>query len=121
MLELLRLFLLVIGLTFISGLCDSYGFTHAANVWRDGKLVEREVVHSAGGFAMGISLYWVAIRYLSEAGIVTAELQTLLWFGTTSIGLALLSGRFLQWRTMDQMIAVFVLFGIGWLLYRTGN
>lgn len=119
--EPIRLLMLIIGLTLISGLCDSYGFTHAANVWQDGRLIGREIARSAGGFVGGISLYWVAVRYLNAVGIASAELQTLLWFGTTLIGVALLSGRFLQWRTVDQLIAVAILVGIGWLLSRPGN
>jgi hypothetical protein len=121
MLEPIRLVSLIICLTLLSGLCDSYGFTHAAKVWQGGKLVGRELVHSAAGFVVGISLYWAAVYYLSEAGIVAAEIQTLFWFAITLIGVALLSGRLLQWHPMDQLIAAIVLVGIGWLLSRTGS
>jgi hypothetical protein len=121
MFEPIRPLLLIVGLALLSGLCDSYGFTHAANVWQGGKLVGREVTQSAGGFLMGSLFYWFAVRYLNEVGVIAAELQTLLWLGTTLIGVALLSGRFLHWRTLDQLVAVIVLAGIGWLLSRTGG
>jgi hypothetical protein len=33
---------------------------------------------------------------------------------------ALISGRLAAWRRLDQLVAVVVLLGIGWLLLRTG-
>ncbi|MEJ7653015.1 MAG: hypothetical protein WKH64_06565 [Chloroflexia bacterium] len=62
----------------------------------------------------------VAVRYLSEAGIVSAELQTLLWFGVTLAGVALLGGEIASWRRIDQLVALGVMLGIGWLLVGTG-
>ncbi len=117
----LKILLLITGLTFISGVSDSFGFIHGTNVWQGGKLIWQELVKSAGGFVVGTTSYWIAVRYLNLAGIVTTEMQTLLWFGSTLIGVALLSGRFLHWRHVDQIVAVFVLIGIGWLLSRTSS
>jgi len=45
-------------------------------------------------------------------------LQTLIWFSTTLIGVAALNGRFLQWPSSDQAVAMLVLIGIAWLLVR---
>jgi hypothetical protein len=111
--------IIILILTLISGFCDSLGFAHAARMWQGGTLVIPEALRSATGFAAGITIYWVTVRYLNQAGIVDVEIQTLLWFGTTLIGVALLSGRFLQWRPIDQAVALAVLLGIGWLLLRT--
>jgi len=111
--------IVILILTLISGFCDSLGFTHAARMWQGGTLILREALHSAAGFALGISTYWIAVRHLNQAGIVDVEIQTLLWFGTTLIGVAVLSGRFLQWRPIDQAVGLAVLVGIGWLLLRT--
>lgn len=119
--EQIKLGLLIISLTLVSGFSDSLGFMYATNVWQGEKLVWKELLKSGCGFGLGTTTYWAALRYLSGAGVVSSELQTVLWFGTTVVGIALLSGRFLQWRPLDQMVAVLVLVGIGWLMSRTGG
>jgi len=111
--------IIILILTLISGFCDSLGFAHAARMWQGGTLILHEALRSASGFAAGITIYWITVRYLNQAGIVDVEVQTLLWFGTTLIGVAVLSGRFLHWRPIDQAVALAVLAGIGWLLLRT--
>ncbi|MGE0824971.1 MAG: hypothetical protein AB7G75_17390 [Candidatus Binatia bacterium] len=116
-----RLTLIVITLTILSGWCDSLGFTYAARIWQEGQLQWHNLARSALGFATGISLYWGTIRYFSALGIVSAELQTLLWFGTTMLGVALLSGKALYWRPIDQFVAVLVLIGIAWLFVHVEN
>jgi hypothetical protein len=50
-----------------------------------------------------------------------AEIQTLLWFGITIIGVAVLRGRFFSWPSGDQVVAVGVMAGLAWLLARPGN
>jgi len=112
---------LIIVITLISGIGDSQGFTHAANMWHDGKLVPREFFLSALGFGVGIGSYWIAIKYLNEYGVVAPETQTLIWFGVTIIGVALISRKFWEWQTLDQVIAVLVAIGVCWLFYRTGG
>ena len=116
-----NLFLLILGITILSGVADSQGFLHAAKIWRDGKLVPEELIKSALGFTVGIILYWLAIRFLQQVGVFSAETQTILWFGITLMGVAVLSGRFFRWPAIDQIVAVLVLAGIGWLLLRTGG
>ena len=116
----LRLLLLLIGLTLISGIGDSQGFIHAAKMWQDCKIVWIEFGKSASGFVVGIGTYWIAVKYLNEFGVLLPETQTLIWFGTTIAGVALISGKFLRLQTPDQIVAGVVLLGIGWLLIRTG-
>ena len=111
--------LIILTLTLISGFCDSLGFTHASQMWHGSILIVREALHSAAGFALGISIYWITVRHLNQAGIVAVEIQTLLWFGTTLKSVAMLSGRFFQWRPIDQAVGIAVLVGIGWLLLQT--
>jgi hypothetical protein len=100
---------------------DAYGFNHAALVWQNGRLDWSELGRSALGFAFGIGLYWLVLRFMTAAGIVAPEIQTIAWFGVTLIGVGLLSGRFLGWARLDQFAALAVLAGIGWLLVRTGG
>jgi hypothetical protein len=119
--EQIRLLLLIIGITLVSGIGDSQGFIHAAAMWQSGKLVWSEFGKSVLGFGIGIGTYWLAVKYLKEFGILSPETQTLLWFGITIVGVAAISGKFFRWQTLDQFIAVVVLLGLGWLLYHTGG
>lgn len=115
----LRLPVLVTGFIVASGLFDSLAFTHAAKVWKDGRLVWAEAAITGSSFLIGITLYLVAVRYLAEAGVIQAEIQTLLWFAITILGVAVLGGRFFHWQPLEQLVAVNVLIGLGWLISRT--
>jgi len=119
--EQIRLIVTALTLLVVSGMCDSFGFTYAARIWRDNQIQWQELMRSACGFAAGITIYWLTLRYFAELGVVSAELQTLIWFGTTLIGVSVLSGRFLDWRSGDQVVAMLVLVGIAWLLVRVEN
>jgi hypothetical protein len=117
--ERLSLVLLVVGISIVSGLGDSQGFIHAARVWQGGSLVPSELAKSALGFGIGIGGYWVSVKYLQALGMLAPEAQTLVWFSVTLLGVALVSGRFLRWQTLDQVVGLVVLLGLGWLLFRT--
>ena len=117
----IRLLFLIVGITLVSGIGDSQGFIHAAKLWQNGRIVWNEFGKSALGFGVGISTYWLAVRYLSEFGVLSPETQTLIWFGVTIIGVALISRKYFVWQTIDQVIALFVFLGISWLLFRTGG
>lgn len=112
-------FLLLVGITLVSGLGDAQGFIHAARMWQDGRIVWRELLASALGFWVGIGSYWISVRYLVRAGVLSPEVQTLIWFGVTILGVAIVNGRFLGWRAIDQVVAAGVLSGLGWLVLRT--
>jgi hypothetical protein len=43
----------------------------------------------------------------------------MVWFGATIVGVAALSGQLLRWHPADQFVALAVMAGIGWLLFRT--
>jgi hypothetical protein len=120
MLEQTRLLVVIVALTVLSGLADSQGFLHAARIWRDGQLVRAELAKSAAGFGAGIVMYWLAIRFLQRFGVMSAETQTILWFGITIAAVAIFGGTSLRWASIDRSVAVLVLAGIGWLLVRTG-
>lgn len=115
----LRLPMLVTGFTIAAGLFDSLAFTYSAGIWQQGKLVWEQLARAAASFALGIATYWVAIRYLGEAGVVLPEIQTLIWFTVTVVGVTVLGGRFLHWPLVDQLVAVNVLLSLGWLITRT--
>lgn len=117
----IRPLVIIVALTILSGVSDAQGVIHAARVWRDGRLIWREVLFSALGFGSGISLYWVVVRYMQMVGINAPEIQTLIWFGVMLLGVALISGAFFRWHWTDQVIGVAVLLGIVWLSIRTGE
>lgn len=119
--EQIKLLFLIVGITLISGIGDSQGFIYAAKMWQNGKIVWNEFGKSALGFGVGISTYWFAVKYLKEFGVFSPEIQTLIWFGVTIIGVALISRKFFVWQMIDQVIAIIVFAGIGWLLFRTGG
>ena len=112
-------YIIIAVLTIFSGVADAQGFLHAARIWQNGNVIWDELGRSALGFTLGIILYWLALRNMNAVGITSPEIQTVTWFGVTLIGVALISGSFLKWTLHDQTIAVIVLFGIGWLMFRT--
>ena len=113
--------LLIVVLTLLCGAGDALGFIHASKAWHDGQFVWMEGFKSALGFQFGVIMYLLALRELSKFGVVATETQTLVWFGATIIGVAVLSGELLRWHATEQLVAVAVLAGIGWLLIRTAG
>ena len=112
------LFLLVLALTLVSGMCDAQGFLYASKIWGEGQIQWGMVLRSALGFATGISLYYVLLGPLTHLGIHAAEVQTLMWFGVTLVAVALARGEFMHWNRLDQLVGVMVLAGIAWLMVR---
>jgi cation transport ATPase len=115
------LYLLVAVITCISGFFDGLGFLYASRIWAGGNFSRDALLRSAASFTTGISLYFVSLKYQDAVGVRSPEVQTIFWFGVTLISMSILSGQFLTWRSMDQAVAVGVLLGIGWLIFRTGG
>ena len=113
--------ILIVVFTLLSGFGDSKGFVLSAKVWESGRLVWQEAVKASIGYGFGILMYWLAIRYLNQFGIVSPEIQTLGWFVVTIVGVAMFSGDFFKWQIVDRVVAICVLAGVGWLLFRTGG
>ena len=113
--------LLVFALWVGSGLADSQGFVHASRMWRQDRVVWQECARSAVGFAAGIVMYWLSLRYASRLGIVSAEAQTIVWFAITVVGVAVVNGKFSEWAMLDRLIALVVASGLGWLMVRADS
>ncbi len=113
--------LLVLALLVLSGLGDSIGFVYAARIWQDGVLSWGNLGRSAGSTAIGILLYYIALRPMSALGVTAAEVQTAVWFAMTIIGVVIFSGRFFTWPRLEQTVAVSVIIALGWLLVRTAD
>jgi hypothetical protein len=113
--------LIVLVLIVLSGFGDSLGFVYAAKIWREDTISWINVGKSALGWSTGIALYVVSLRFMARAGVTSAEIQTMVWFAMTIIGVVIISGKFFHWPRLDQFIAVCVLTGLGWLMVRTGE
>jgi hypothetical protein len=59
--------------------------------------------------------------YLKQAAIISAEIQMLIWFIVAIVGVAVISGKFLHWQLLDQIVGIVVLSGVAWLVVRTGG
>ena len=78
-----------------------------------------QAAKAAVAFALGIAMYWGAVRYLSEVGVVLPEIQTLIWFSVTIVGVTVMGGRFIHWPWADQLAGLCALVSLGWLIVRT--
>lgn len=108
-------------LIVLSGFFDSWGFVFAAKIWEKDTLSGANLGKSALGWGLGITLYIISLRFMARLGVTSAEIQTIIWFAMTIIGVVLFSGKFFIWPRAEQMVAILVLAGLGWLLYRTGG
>ena len=113
--------LLVLVLIALSGFADSLGFVYAAKTWQAGVLSWPDVGRSALGWILGMTMYVIALKYMARLGVTSAEMQTVVWFAMTIIGVVIFSGRFFSWPRLEQAVAVLVLVGLGWLLARTAE
>jgi hypothetical protein len=115
----LVLWAIVSVLMIVSGLLDSLAFAHSAGIWRDGRIVWLETAKAGAAFSCGIAVYWAALRYLAAFGVALPEIQTLIWFSATIVGVTILGGRFAQLPAIDQFVAINGLASLGWLIVRT--
>lgn len=110
--------LFIVALTILSGISDAQGFVHASSAWSGGKILWSELVKSLIGFSIGAVSFIIAANYLRQVGIASAEIQTIIWFVITIVGVAVVSGKFLHWPGFDQILALVALVSIGWLVIR---
>ncbi len=108
-------------LTLCSGVFDAQGFIYASQVWKDGVLVKAAAAKSIAYFFVGMALYLFSLRFQQQISVISPELQSLFWFSVTLVGVAIINGKFMQWSNLDRVIALVILFGIGWLFIRTGG
>lgn len=112
---------LIILLTLLSGIADAQGFVHASTTWVNGKIVWEEGGKALLGFGIGALCYILVANYLTQVGVVSAELQTMIWFLVAIVGVAVMSGKVLHWQRLDQLVALVAIVCIGWLVIRTGG
>jgi hypothetical protein len=95
-----------------AGWGDAFGFIHAAKIWNGSIVVPTEVARSAAWFTFGIVQYWLALYWARRLGIMSAGVQTLLWFTVTIVGVAIGTGEVGRWHTVDQLLAAALVVGM---------
>ena len=105
----------------VTSIVDAFGFLFAADIWQAEGVDWSAVSKSALCFSLGMALYWLGLRFMTPLGCQAPELQTVASFALTLIGVAVFSGRFFTWAASDQGVALAVLAGLGWLLWRVGE
>lgn len=81
------------GLALLSAIADAQGLLHASRIWNGQSVVWSELAKSALGYIVGFTI----------------------------IGVGVLSGGFLQWHRIEQLIGAVVLAGLAFLLVRTAE
>ena len=109
----------VLVLTILSGIMDARGFVYAARAWPEGRLDARLAFASMAAFFAGLSLYIVAVRFMQSFGVQGVALQAALWFVVTAIGVGAMDGSVLAWTRAQQIVALAVVAGLGWLIATT--
>ncbi len=114
--------ILMVGFTTLSGVGDALGFIHAGKVWQNDQTNGgKPALWSALGFSGGVFMYWLALRYLTGFGIGGPRSKPCSGSGSRLSAWLILTGQFVRWLPVDQVIGVAVLAGIGWLLFRAGG
>lgn len=105
--------------TILSGYADSRGFIYSSQIWVNNSIDYVALTKSGLGFTVGIFAYWIALKSLQDLNVATSsEIQTLGWFVITIIGVAISSGDFMKWDSVDKIISLSIVGGFCLLLIR---
>ncbi len=121
MTDLLMNIILIAIFTGITAYGDSRGFLYGSAAWKNNTLSTIDALKSLSGFVAGAVGFVLMVRYLNRINLKTPEILTLVWFAATILLVAIGSGKFLTWPKLDQFIAVLIIVGLGYLVYRTGG
>jgi len=70
------------------------------------------------GYGFGITTWLFAVKYLKHLGGLGPSLQATAWFVLTVVGVAIATGEFLGWPTVDKLLAVTCISSFALLVYR---
>lgn len=110
---------LVLVLTFLSGFLDARGFVYASRAWPGGQFDLKIGLAAVGSFALGLTLYIGAVRFMQGFGIGGVALQSAIWFVVTAIGIAAMDGTVLQWTRTQQFVGIGIGVALAWLITTT--
>lgn len=104
-------------LLMFSAWFDAKGFQYASKTWGlEGHIAWKQGVLSLLFFMIGVSIYLYSVRFLTLAGVSSATVQTLLWFAATIAGVAIISGEWQKWNTLQYGALGAVVLGLGTLM-----
>jgi hypothetical protein len=70
-------------------------------------------------FVAGLSLYIASVRFMQAFGLGAVAIQSAIWFVVTAIGIGLMDGSVAQWSRTQQLVALGVFAGLGFLIVTT--
>lgn len=108
--------LLILALV-VSGLGDARGLVYASRIWNEG-FAPNELLRSAAWFALGIGSYWAALYWADRVSVVSTQVQVLIWFAVTIVGVAVMTGEMREWDYVDRSAAVVVVLVLAFLIVR---
>jgi hypothetical protein len=111
---------LVVGVMLLmtASLADAKAVSHAVRSWHMSKMQHVHVLSTFLFFALSVTPFVYSIRYFGMAGIISRQVQALIWFLGTILFVAILDGSFFSWKRVDQIVAGLVVAGMAWLTYR---
>jgi len=113
--------IMIVILTVITGYADAQGAIWASKIWENDRLNPDALWRAGLGFGIGIAVYFVTLKFLRNVGVVSPEMQTIIYMVIMLITVAVVSRTFFTWQPVDQGVAIAVLVGMVWLSIRTGT
>ena len=109
-----------IALMALTGIIDGQAFNQVSKIWQqDG--FQSQFLYLAKTmiiFAIGFITYIAATFFLHREGLTNPLSITLIWFISTIISLAIISGNFFDLSAIDKIISITAIISIGLLYYR---
>ncbi|NVK73814.1 hypothetical protein C0J08_22585 [Marinomonas sp. CT5] len=107
-------------LLMFSAWFDAKGFQYASKTWGlEGSMAWKQGALSLLFFMLGVSVYIYSVRFLVLAGVSSSIVQTLIWFAATIAGVAIISGEWLKWSSVQYIALLAVVIGLGTLMATT--
>lgn len=116
----MQLFLLAcsIVLTILAALVEAKGYLYSFRSFTDTNGVTL-IGLAILCYFIGIVIDFTAIYLISKTHYYVPEIMSMLFMAVTIIGVAILSGQFLNWNHFNQGVAVLIMLGLCWLMYQT--
>lgn len=113
--------LAAIVITLLAAFVEAHAYNYSFDAFKQGNIQWMLLALSFGVYSIGILIDYVSLYVLSKTSIFIPELLAAIFMVATLVGIALLSGQFLTWKTSDQIVAGLIVAGLGWLAFRVGD
>lgn len=108
-----------LGLGALVGVAEANGLIHASRSWKGNTLLVGEASLCVLYFIAATLIYIVYVRALELAGIKSTFIPILIWFISTIVTAALLSGDLWGWPIGNKIALLVAISAIGWLVAHT--